>query len=178
MIESHAFPGESTQPGGKLTISMGVATYPADAREATVLVRCADSALYVAKTRGKNQVHLYGQNRRSYRRISATLNGRFCMLAAEFHPLTTVNLSEGGVLFLADRTLPLGALIDVTVVLPEVGQEMATSGRVIRVEDKGGGRFETAIRIIDMSAKDRSLLAKYLQGVKQGPDAEEAEENP
>ena len=81
-IEKHPFPGEEGQPGGRLTVSMGVATCPADAREIESLVRCADGALYAAKSHGRNQVQLYGENRRSYRRISAALNGKFCLLAA------------------------------------------------------------------------------------------------
>ncbi|HEU4401926.1 MAG TPA: diguanylate cyclase [Candidatus Polarisedimenticolia bacterium] len=162
-IEKHRFPNEQSQPGGSLTISLGVATYPADARNATDLVRRADSALYVAKTRGKNQVHLYGQNRRSYRRVDARIGGRFCMLAAEYHALTTVNLSEGGLLFIADRRLPAGSLIDISLSLPATPREVTASGRVVRVEHKEDGQFEAAIRIIDISTRDQSLLAEYIR---------------
>jgi len=135
-------------------------------------VRCADAALYVAKSHGKNQVHLYGQNRRSYRRIDAKLGGRFCVLATEHHPLTTLNLSEGGLLFLADRSLPVGSLIDVNIELPG-GRTIASSGRVIRVEDRGNGRYEAAIRVIDMPSRDAGLLAEYLRSL--GPQGDEQE---
>jgi len=40
-------------------VSMGVASFPADARDAGDLVRYADRAMYVAKSNGKNQVRLY-----------------------------------------------------------------------------------------------------------------------
>jgi len=43
----------------KLTISLGIATYPADARFKRDLIECADAALYDAKARGRNQVMLY-----------------------------------------------------------------------------------------------------------------------
>jgi diguanylate cyclase (GGDEF)-like protein len=161
-IEAHPFAQETGATGEHLTVSMGVATFPADADEAAALVRCADSAMYVAKTRGKNQVHLYGENRRSYRRIDASLDGTFCMLAAEFHPLTTLNVSEGGLLFVARRSLPVGALIDISLNLPGAERRIAATGRVIRVEEKGDGRFEAALRVIDMSVRDRALLAGYL----------------
>ena len=134
-IEKHAFPGEETQPAGRLTVSMGVATCPADAREAGSLVRCADGALYVAKSHGRNQIQLYGENRRSYRRISAALNGKFCLLAAEYHPLSTVNVSEGGILFLVDRKLALGTLIDISLMLPDSGRE----NRRLGARGPGGG---------------------------------------
>ena len=74
-IGSHAFDGEDAQPGGRLTASLGVATYPADAADAEELVRRADQALYLAKSSGKNQVCLYGNSRRSYRRIPTSVEG-------------------------------------------------------------------------------------------------------
>lgn len=171
-VEQHSFAGEGGQKGDRLTVSIGVATYPADAADAGGLIRRADSALYVAKSQGKNQVHLYGQNRRSYRRIDAALDGTFCMLATEYHPLTTINVSEGGLLFIADRNLPAGALIDITLNLPGTDQRIATSGRVIRVEDRGSGRFEAAIRIIDISTKDQGLLSKYVRDTRSRSDSE------
>ena len=147
---------------------MGVSTCPADAREAEALVRCADGALYAAKSHGRNQVQLYGENRRSYRRISAALNGKFCLLAAEYHPLSTVNVSEGGILFLVDRKLALGSLIDVTLVLPDSRHEIAASGRVVRVEEKAPGKYVAALRIIDMPTRDQILLSGYIRGAEAG----------
>jgi diguanylate cyclase (GGDEF)-like protein len=43
----------------QLTISLGVATYPRDARSADVLLANADKALYAAKAGGRNQARLY-----------------------------------------------------------------------------------------------------------------------
>ena len=42
------------------TISIGIATFPADASDATDLIRNADKALYVAKAGGRNQVRVFG----------------------------------------------------------------------------------------------------------------------
>ncbi|MFZ5445018.1 MAG: diguanylate cyclase [Myxococcota bacterium] len=44
-----------TQPGGKVTISVGAATLPHDASERAKLVDCADSALYASKRGGRNK---------------------------------------------------------------------------------------------------------------------------
>jgi diguanylate cyclase (GGDEF)-like protein len=67
-IGAHVFGGEAGQPGDRLTASLGVATYPADAASADELVRRADQALYLGKSSGKNRVCLYGNNRRSSER--------------------------------------------------------------------------------------------------------------
>ena len=58
-FEAREFPGEEKQPGGRLTISIGVASYPTDAREPASLVSCADQALYKAKEAGRNRVVRY-----------------------------------------------------------------------------------------------------------------------
>ena len=51
--------GEEKQPLKKLTVSIGVATYPEDAARGSVLVECADQALYQAKHEGRNRVVVY-----------------------------------------------------------------------------------------------------------------------
>ena len=43
----------------KITVSIGVATFPEDAQEKEKLIFCADGALYEAKRAGKNQVRTY-----------------------------------------------------------------------------------------------------------------------
>lgn len=57
-VEAYPFENEATQPGGRLTISIGVATYPADASDEVALVRAADQALYRAKENGRNRVEV------------------------------------------------------------------------------------------------------------------------
>ncbi|GAB4249928.1 MAG: diguanylate cyclase [Deferrisoma sp.] len=58
-VEAFYFPGEERQPGGKLTISMGVAAFPEDARDLRGLIQRADRALYLAKARGRNRIEAH-----------------------------------------------------------------------------------------------------------------------
>ena len=44
-----------------LTISIGIAVYPQDARFKRDLIEAADAALYDAKSRGRNQVTIYSE---------------------------------------------------------------------------------------------------------------------
>lgn len=59
-IEIFSFAGGETQPSGRLTVSIGVATYPDDSSFRDGLVKSADVALYKAKNMGRNRVEVYG----------------------------------------------------------------------------------------------------------------------
>jgi diguanylate cyclase (GGDEF)-like protein len=54
LIEDLPFPGEASQPFGKLTISLGVATYRDDGMDGSTLMETADRRLYTAKSQGRN----------------------------------------------------------------------------------------------------------------------------
>ncbi|MGB9803739.1 diguanylate cyclase [Desulfofundulus sp.] len=54
-VEKHPFLYGEKQPGGRLTISLGVAVYPDHARDDEGLILAADRAMYRAKKEGKNR---------------------------------------------------------------------------------------------------------------------------
>jgi len=55
-IEAHSFRGGEKQPGGRVTVSGGVAVFPDDAEDAQILVEAADRNLYRAKETGRNRI--------------------------------------------------------------------------------------------------------------------------
>ncbi len=55
-VEKYPFAGGGTLPDGKVTITIGLATYPHDSQECVELVDLADQALYVGKQQGGNRV--------------------------------------------------------------------------------------------------------------------------
>jgi len=61
LVAETEFEGEEAMPGGRLTISIGVATYPTQAENKTELLEHADQALYRAKSAGKNCVAVFGE---------------------------------------------------------------------------------------------------------------------
>lgn len=58
-VESEKFFKEEVQPAGKVTISIGTATFPDDAIKFNDIIEKADKALYRAKNSGRNQVIVY-----------------------------------------------------------------------------------------------------------------------
>jgi diguanylate cyclase (GGDEF)-like protein len=64
LVEETEFEGEEAMPGGRLTISVGVATYPTQAQDKMDLLEHADQALYSAKSAGKNCVAVFGEESR------------------------------------------------------------------------------------------------------------------
>ena len=55
-IAEHAFLYAHEQPAGAVTVSIGVATFPDDAKELQELLQYSDDALYRAKNGGRNRV--------------------------------------------------------------------------------------------------------------------------
>jgi diguanylate cyclase (GGDEF)-like protein len=55
-IEEETFPGGEDQPGGRLTVSGGVAAFPEEAAGDADLIEAADVRLYESKRSGRNQV--------------------------------------------------------------------------------------------------------------------------
>ncbi|MBU9710408.1 diguanylate cyclase [Bacillus tamaricis] len=60
-VENSLFPGQETQPSGKLTVSIGVSIY-SGVETLGELIQQADIALYESKQSGKNKVTLYTNN--------------------------------------------------------------------------------------------------------------------
>uniref|UniRef100_A0A831UG05 diguanylate cyclase n=1 Tax=Geobacter metallireducens TaxID=28232 RepID=A0A831UG05_GEOME len=59
-IEAEEFPHEESLPQGRLTASIGVASYPEDGTSEALLLKAADVSLYRAKSEGRNRVVISG----------------------------------------------------------------------------------------------------------------------
>ncbi len=60
-IENESFAGEENQPMGKITISVGVATFPEHGAGEEEILEKADRAMYLAKEAGRNRTVIYSE---------------------------------------------------------------------------------------------------------------------
>jgi diguanylate cyclase (GGDEF)-like protein len=58
-VAEYAFPGRESQPDGRLTMSLGVATFPQAGDNSRTLIDHADKALYRSKHAGRNRVSVW-----------------------------------------------------------------------------------------------------------------------
>ncbi len=61
-VERYPFPKGAPENQNKITLSLGLSSFPEDATTGEVLLEFADKALYRAKTRGRNRVIVYQKN--------------------------------------------------------------------------------------------------------------------
>jgi len=68
------------------SVSIGVAIFPEDGRDAETLLRCADMAMYSAKEGGRNCYHFFsqGMNRKAHERMELETNLRLALERDEF----------------------------------------------------------------------------------------------
>ena len=60
-VAEQRYPGEEEQPNGDLTITLGLAVFPADGQRADEVIESADQALYEGKRSGRNRLVVYGE---------------------------------------------------------------------------------------------------------------------
>ena len=59
-VQETDFDGQKGMPGGRVTLSGGIACFPDDAQSIDDLIRVADEALYESKARGRNTITYRG----------------------------------------------------------------------------------------------------------------------
>jgi len=153
--------------GRPLTVSVGVACLPGDARQALELVDRADRALYLAKSMGKNCVAPFSDERRGHGRLDAVLPGHYGVVEAEAHALTTLNVSEDGLLFHSEEPLAAGVILRIQLGLPPAGEPVECVGRVLRVTGAHGG-FQIGAQIVHMPKLHQRRFRRFLSSLEAG----------
>ncbi|MEE9582837.1 MAG: diguanylate cyclase [Acidimicrobiia bacterium] len=167
LVEETSFAGEKTQPGGTLTVSIGVATSPIDAIDSQNLIAKADAALFISKNEGKNKVTPYSDDRREFVRFDSRLIGEVRVMEPEGHPITTGNISQRGLLFSSETPCQVGGVVEILLNLPEEDEEVVCTARVVRVIEKEQD-YEVGVRIINIEGIDHHRFQQHLAGLTAG----------
>lgn len=155
LLERLRIPAPS--PFGVLTVSAGVASYPSDAADSEELIQHADSAMYQAKSLGKNRAVPYSYERRGYLRIPKDFSGTLAAGRGEPVPLSGKDLSCSGLFFYSPVELVAGQSVDLDLAIP--GEEGTTrvrcKAKVVRCQRDGDGRFGVGAQIVHIPTADR-----------------------
>ncbi len=132
-VEGLPIANEQSMPGGSLTISIGVATYPDDASDRGGLIDWADLSLYLAKTGGRNRVASCPADRRHTGREAASLNAKLRRAGADpslGRRVHVIDIGTGG-LAIAGEDLPSsGTRVEVALSGGGLDEEIGLRGRV------------------------------------------------
>lgn len=124
----------------RLTVSVGVACFPDDARTPAELLERAAQALYAAKASGGNTVRPYHPERRRYLRFDLE-PGRFeveVLSAADREGGFASNLSRNGILFTCPERLEVGERIEIRLADGQAepdARPLRVRGSVVRLEE-------------------------------------------
>lgn len=177
-IAKHSFPIQNGSGKRHLTVSGGVSTFVVDARTPSELLRKADSALYIAKSQGKNSIQLYLNERRAYARINASCIGSFWIVSSDYRYFTTKNLSVNGILFETDRSIPINTVIEMKLNIPTVSYQLTCKARVARVEEIDIERYDIGVKILEMNKKERKIFRAYVDTLCRPDETEPSQERP
>lgn len=162
-------------PGGPgyLTVSAGVASFPDDAAEADALVGAADTAMYRAKSLGRNRAVAFSPERRQHARFSAEFQGAVADGGASPLPLQGRDISQGGLYFVTGRSVPQGDSLDLVLEFPSLGssKKVACKARVTRCFRVESGSFGVGVALTHIAPSDRLRYFSALTAAQRGAGA-------
>ncbi len=151
----------------QVTVSGGVAGFPADSDKAQNLLDLADSALYRAKGAGKNSISLFKEDKRRFLRIKFTRSIKVKQLGFS-HTRTQDGISKdiaiGGILFENKEPLDIGTRVQVSIPIDDSDTPLLLIGTIVRVEALGKNHFDIGMILsfkeMEKTAKDE--ISKFL----------------
>ncbi len=165
-VEKSGFSKGNLQPGKRFSISGGVATLSVDAESADELIKKADQALYLAKSRGKNQTALFEQERRDFERADTVIAGRLRLATSVGDVFEVRNISESGVLFNYSQALAIGNIFQLSLTLPKRKTALVCKAKLMRSRElKKNKEYELGARFLSMRDRDKAALKRFLKSL-------------
>ncbi len=144
----------------KMTLSGGVASYPADDSDGKHLVARADEAMYRAKAKGKNRIELFSYDKRAYERIEDKFGGVVSFNKYKANVLGK-NLSTGGFYIETTKKIPPQSPVSFVMDFQNRGK-IKGEGYVTRIEPHSKNRYGLAVSVTSISEQDRKILKEIV----------------
>ncbi len=165
-VERGKFSKGKLQPLKRFSISGGVATLDVDADTAEELIKKADQALYIAKSRGKNQTALFEQERRDCERVNTSIIGRFRLATSVGDIFEVRNISESGVLFNYPKGFTIGNILQLSLTLPNRKTPLTCKAKLMRSKEITKNKeYELGARFLSIRDPDKKALKRFLRSI-------------
>jgi diguanylate cyclase (GGDEF)-like protein len=165
-VENYPFPHQDRLDNGNLTISGGVAVFPANGETADAIIKAADADLYRAKER-RNTIYTNDADRRTtFRRQIRSLVEYASFDGALYRPALSLDISENGMGLGCESLLSEGMTLTVRLTRPYWPQNMHLSATVRQVRRQDeliyiGLEFDESLYALEeLLAKQKSTYAK------------------
>ena len=142
-----------------VTISGGLASYPADGDTSAAILAVADQALYQSKGAGKNVISLFKEDKRRYLRVKFHNPVFVKELDIDAKPTYAgrgKDICIGGILFQNSEPLEIGSQIQIHTRISSENR-LLLIGTVIRVESFGPDDYDIGVAI---SFKEMEKIAR------------------
>lgn len=153
-VENYPFPHQDRLDSGNLTISGGLAVFPANGETADEIIQAADAELYRAKER-RNTIYTNAADRRgTFRRPIRSLVEYASFDGALYRPALSLDISENGMGLGCESMLCEGMTLSVRLTRPYWPQNLhvAATVRQVRRQDElvyVGLEFNESLHVLE-----------------------------
>ena len=113
-------------------------------------------------------------DRRAYSRLDARLQIRYKIFKSKEellkrgytpeHLSVTSNISAGGLLFVSHQAIPVSAILELAIELPDGQGTIECLSRVLRIKEiKANETYDIAVCFLDITSAQRVKLDKYVE---------------
>lgn len=148
-----------------VTLSGGIASYPADGKEVQELIHAADVALYQAKESGRNRIFIHDFEKRHYLRIdfAGEVQIKSVTQSSKSNDLDVpaINVSSSGILFESPIALGIGEKVELLLSIKNHEKPINVNAQVARVE-RFDSHFDIGVSFLEIDNPGESELAQTL----------------
>ncbi len=149
-----------------LTLSGGLASFPLDAGESPHLLKYADTALYAAKSSGKNNISVYSELRRRHFRINFNSEIHVADVSTSQKMsnirVASKNISKTGILFESNHAFKIGGQLELKIPINGAGEELKITGTVVRIEVRDSDHYEIGVSFTEINRGAKNEIMRYM----------------